>query len=98
LEILLPKGNAGHNVLDLKEIVASARIYVRPLLKDLSLEQTEEASLVSSLVITNFVSQCITFDRLTLSLDERLRVYFMSSSFTKGLSFELDFNKVEVTY
>ena len=27
LEILLPKGNAGHNVLDLKEIVASARIY-----------------------------------------------------------------------
>ena len=85
-------------MLDLKEIVASARIYVRPLLKDLSLEQTEEASLVSSLVITNFVSQCITFDRLTLSLDERLRVYFMSSSFTKGLSFGLDFNKVEVTY
>jgi len=98
LEILLPKGNAGHNVLDLKEIVASARIYVTPLQKDLSLEQTEEASLVSSLVITNFVSQCITFDRLTLSLDERLRVYFMSSSFTKGLSFGLDFNKVEVTY
>jgi len=81
LEILLPKGNAGH-MLDLKEIVASARIYVRPLLKDLSLEQTEEASLVSSLVITNFVSQCITFDRLILSLDERLRVYFMSSSFS----------------
>jgi len=95
LEILLPKGNAGHNVLDLKELVASARIYVRPLLKDLSLEQTEE---VSSLVITNFVSQCITFDRLTLSLDERLRVYLMSSSFTKGLSFKLDFNKVEVAY
>ena len=85
-------------MLELKEIVTSARIYVRPLQKDLSLAQTEEASLVSSLVITNFVSQCIAFDRLTLSLDERLRVYFLSSSFTKGLSVKLDFNKVEVTY
>ena len=53
---------------------------------------------MSSLVITNFVSQYTAFDRLLLSLDERLRVYFMSSSFTKGLSVKLDFNKVEVTY
>ncbi|XP_068731710.1 uncharacterized protein [Montipora capricornis] len=47
LEILQPKGNAGHNVLDLKEMVASARIYVRPLQNDLSLEQIEHASLSS---------------------------------------------------
>lgn len=47
LEILQPKGNTGHNVLDLKEMVASARIYVPPHQKDLSLEQTEQASLGS---------------------------------------------------
>ena len=56
LEILQPKGNGGHNVLDLKEMVSSAKIYVRPLQKDLSLEQTEQPSLVSSLlIITSFL-------------------------------------------
>ena len=56
LEILQPKGNGGHNVLDLKEMVSSAKIYVRPLQKDLSLEQTGQQSLVSSLLImTSFL-------------------------------------------
>lgn len=56
LEILQPKGNGGHNVLDLKEMVSSAKIYVRPLQKDLSLEQTGQPSLVSSLLImTSFL-------------------------------------------
>ena len=56
LEILQPKGNGGHNVLDLKEMVSSAKIYVRPLQKYLSLEQTGQPSLVSSLLImTSFL-------------------------------------------
>lgn len=55
LEILQPKGNGGHNVLDLKEMVSSAKIYVRPLQKDLSLEQTGQPSLVSSLLIKTSV-------------------------------------------
>jgi len=56
LEILQPKGNAGHNVLDLKEMLVSAKIYVGPLQKDLSLEQTEKPSLLSSpLIITSFL-------------------------------------------
>lgn len=56
LEILQPRGNGGHNVLDLKEMVSSAKIYVRPLQKELSLEQTGQPSLVSSLlIITSFL-------------------------------------------
>ena len=56
LEILQAKGNGGHNVLGLKELVSSAKIYVRPLQKDLSLEQTGQPSLVSSLlIITSFL-------------------------------------------
>ena len=74
LEILQPKGNAGHNVLDLKEMVASARIYVRSLQNDLSLEQIEHASLVSSpLIITSYGLEkdlCSTFTRsLSMKLD-----------------------------
>ena len=66
LEILQPKGNAGHNVLDLKEMVASARIYVRPLQNDLSLEQIEHASLVSSpLIMTSSLYCNISFDTMT---------------------------------
>ena len=100
LEILQPKGNAGHNVLDLKEMVASARIYVRPLQNDLSLEQIEHASLVSSpLIITSslyckyymfLLIQCLTLSLETLQhkgLEKDL-----CSTFTRTLSMKLDLN------
>ncbi len=41
LEILHPKQNAGYNVLHLKEDIASAKIYIRPLQRDLNLEPLE---------------------------------------------------------
>lgn len=49
LEILSPRAAAGYNVFDLKEAVASAKIYVRPLQKDLDLKslKVKQLSLVS---------------------------------------------------
>jgi hypothetical protein len=41
LEILYPKQAAGYNVLHLKEDIASAKIYIRPLQRDLNLEPLE---------------------------------------------------------
>lgn len=38
LEILQPKSRSGHNVSDLKEMIASAKVYIRPIQRDLSLE------------------------------------------------------------
>ena len=42
LEILHHRPAAGYNVLHLKEAIASAKIYVRPLQKDLYLEPLPE--------------------------------------------------------
>lgn len=42
LEILYPRQTAGYNVLHLKEAIASAKIYVRPLQRDLNLEPLPE--------------------------------------------------------
>ena len=100
LEILQPKGNAGHNVLDLKEMVASARIYVRPLQNDLSPEQIEHASLVSSpLIITSSLyCKCYMFlliQCLTLSLETLQHKGLekdLCSTFTRSLSMKLDLN------
>ena len=48
LEVVAPKGNSGHNVYDLKEMMAAAKVYLRPLQKDLNLEPLNtEGSLVS---------------------------------------------------
>ena len=73
LEILQHKGNAGHNVLDLKEMVSSARIYARPLQKDLSLEET----FITGEFYPNYhqfsVLQYFSLNILTLSLENLQR-------------------------
>ena len=48
LEILQPKSRSGHNVSDLKEMIASAKVYIRPIQRDLSLEPAVQLQVETS--------------------------------------------------